>query len=237
MTRAVLVTLTVAVAASPALAQTGNGAPSGPHYNLNIIGVEKGKTDDLTGSNRHTIFVALGKTGTVPSRIYLTPAAEFRVCDGNAFDAAFDCAGNRIAQEGAVFALPCNTNIHSEETDPGELFPCEAEDPQLHYEVWARALGAPGGSAVITTCATDAETGQEICSTENTVDVLVRGKGKSTFTNVTQELTSLVGCVSDPASDNVICGRFALFRDEFADWFWQYANSGLRLAQLRFYPI
>ena len=67
--------------------------------------------------------------------------------------------------------------------------------------------------------------------------ILVRSKGKSTFTNVTQELTSLVGCVSDPASDGVICGRFALFRDEFVDWFWQYANSGLRLAQIRFYPI
>ena len=62
MKRAVLVVLTVAVAGSPALAQTGNGAPSGPHYNLNIIGVEKNEeSDDLTGSNRHTIFVALGK--------------------------------------------------------------------------------------------------------------------------------------------------------------------------------
>jgi hypothetical protein len=235
MKRAVLVVLTVAVAASPALAQTGNGAPSGPHYNLNIIGVERAKNPDLTGSQRHTIFVALGRTGTVTSRIYLTPAADFQVCDGNGFDAAFDCAGNKIANEGAVFALPCNTNIHSEPTDPGPLFPCEAEDPQLAYEVWARALGAPGGSAVITTCATDAETGEEICSTENVI--LVRNKGKSTFTNVTQELTSLVGCVSDPASDEVICGRFALFRDEFVDWFWQYANSGLRLAQIRFYPI
>ena len=68
--------LTIAVAASPAFAQTGNGAPSGPHYNLNIIGVEKAKTDDLTGSNRHTIFVALGRNGTVTSRIYLTPAAD-----------------------------------------------------------------------------------------------------------------------------------------------------------------
>lgn len=37
----------------PALA--GNGAPSGPHYNLNIIGVENVKKADMTGSNRHTI--------------------------------------------------------------------------------------------------------------------------------------------------------------------------------------
>ena len=234
MKRVALTMMTVAVAASPAFAQTGNGAPSGSHYNLNIIGVENPKKQDLTGSERHTIFVALGKTGTVTSRIYLTPAADFQVCDGNAFDAAIDCEGNEIAREGAVFALPCNTNIHSEPTDPGPLFECDG-DPQLAYEVWARALGAPGGGAVITTCATDAETGEEVCSTENVI--LFRSKGKQTFTNVTQELTSLVGCVSDPASDGIICGRFALFRDEFVDWFWQYANSGLRLAQIRFYPI
>ena len=33
------------------------------------------------------------------------------------------------------------------------------------------------------------------------------------------------------------CFRYALFRDEFEDWHWQYDNRGLRLAQLRFYPI
>ncbi|MDO8551520.1 MAG: hypothetical protein Q7S03_02470 [bacterium] len=36
---------------------TGNGAPSGAHYNLNIIGVPKGKTADITSGNR--IFVPL----------------------------------------------------------------------------------------------------------------------------------------------------------------------------------
>jgi hypothetical protein len=239
MKRVALTMLTVAVAASPAFAQTGNGAPSGSHYSLNIIGVEKGKNPPLTGSERHTIFVALGTKGDptgVESRIYLTPATEFQVCDGNAFDAAHDCSGQPIGNlQGAVFALPCNTNIES--TNGETVFACDPADPKASYEVWARALGAPGGSAVITTCATDAETGLEVCSTENTLDVLVRKSGKSTFTNVTQELTSLVGCVSDPATDGVICGRFALFRDEFQDWFWSYANSGLRLAQLRFYKI
>ena len=29
--------------AQPSVAQTGNGGPSGAHYNLNIIGVPKGK--------------------------------------------------------------------------------------------------------------------------------------------------------------------------------------------------
>jgi hypothetical protein len=36
----------------------------------------------------------------------------------------------------------------------------------------------------------------------------------------------------DPQSE-----RVALFHDPFADWFWQYDNRGLRLAQIRFYLI
>src|SRR6266446_25062 len=47
---------------------------NGPHYNLNIIGVENPKTAPMTGSDRHTIFVALGKKSPVASNIYLIPA-------------------------------------------------------------------------------------------------------------------------------------------------------------------
>ena len=54
---AVMPTTTVA---APVWAGGGNGAPSGAHYNLNIIGVDNPKTSTLTGSDRHTIFVALG---------------------------------------------------------------------------------------------------------------------------------------------------------------------------------
>ena len=61
------------------------------------------------------------------------------------------------------------------------------------YTVWARALGQPGGSAVITTCGTD-ETGAVVCSSSNTLNVLTRHPGKESFTNVTNELTTLTGC-------------------------------------------
>jgi hypothetical protein len=37
----------------------GNSAPSGAHYNLNIIGVPKGKSADMTGSQGKRIFVPL----------------------------------------------------------------------------------------------------------------------------------------------------------------------------------
>jgi len=145
---------------------------NGPHYNLNIIGVENPKTADLTGSDRHTIFVGLGKNETVTSNIYLTPGP-FTVCDGNAFDAATACDGTKVANQGAVFQLPCDS---ATPTDTG----CPAGVDAAPYQVWARALGTPGGSATITTCATD-DTGALICSTENTV--LTRYKGKSTFAN------------------------------------------------------
>ncbi len=209
----------------PAYAGGGNGAPSGAHYNLNIIGVDKGKTAPMTGSDRHTIFVALGRDGSVTSRIYLTPG-DFQVCDGNAFDAAFDCNGNQIQSQGAVFQLPCNTNIPADIT-------CDGGTVSASYQVWGRALGQPGGSAVITTCATDPLTTEVVCSTENTLDVFTRRAGKSTFRNVTNELTSLV---ADINGDGVL-ERVALFAGGLEDFFWQFDNHGLRLAQLRFYLL
>jgi hypothetical protein len=73
MRKAVLVTLLACLGATPAFAQTGNGAPSGAHNNLNIIGVSKGKTSDMPGSERHTIFVALGdKSSQVTSNFAAT---------------------------------------------------------------------------------------------------------------------------------------------------------------------
>jgi len=238
--------LIVAVAA-PGYAQTGNGALSGPHYNLNIIGVDKGKKADMSGSDRHTIFVQLGTAGAVEAKrsyIYLVPSDEFQVCDGNAMDPAFDCAGTQIKTVGAVFALPCNTNISLAGADLLEA--CDPTDdiPDASYAVFARGLGKPGKNgvnpyAVMTTCATDVITHEIVCSTENTLDVgaLVRKTGKMVFKDVTKELTSLVACTIDPVTQVETCTRFALFDDDFVDFFWQYDNFGLKLAQLRFYSV
>lgn len=60
---------------------TGNGAPSGAHYNLNIIGVPKGKTSDMTGNNGHRIFVPLAGN----CRINLSQG-DFKVLDANCTD-------------------------------------------------------------------------------------------------------------------------------------------------------
>jgi hypothetical protein len=211
--------------ALPGFAQAGNGAPNGAHYNLNIIGVEDPKTSPMTSSDRHTIFVALGNknSAAVISKIYLTPG-DFQVCDGNAFDAAYDCAGTQVQSQGAVFQLPCNTNVPADIT-------CAVGTTSASYTVWGRALGKPGGSTTITTCATDPTTGEVVCSTENTMDVFTRKSGKQTFTNVTSELTSAIVSLDGGSTYQ----RVALFSGGLEDFYWQYANKGLRLLQLRFY--
>lgn len=57
------------------------GTPSGAHFNLNLIGVSKAKTADMTGDNGHRIFVPLqGST-----KIELSQG-DFQVLDANGTD-------------------------------------------------------------------------------------------------------------------------------------------------------
>lgn len=259
------------------VAGQGNNAPSGPHYNLNIIGVENAKKADMTGSNRHTIFVPLvttskGKRSTnndveIHTQIWLAPGDTFRVCDGNGFDAAYGCADNpfwdsvwnvplaecEVApgvweecsfvnnKDGAVFELPCNNNITDDQIGfigCDEFYlDTELPLPQSSYTVWARALGSPKGdpSVEMTTCATVQDELQ--CSTENTVQTRI--KGKRPFENVTDALTSMVVdyCIAWELDECMQweTTRIALFSGDTEDWFWNYANNGVRLLQLRFY--
>ncbi len=143
----------------------GNGAPSGAHYNLNLIG--KDKTDILPNDNQggNRIFVNLyGK-----STIWLNQSDDFAVIDADATD-----------KDGGLFDLPAPNNSYDENGNyigPG------------NYTVWIRAVGKPGGNGNITTCATDPLTLEEVCSTDNVI--LNRTKGQQKFTDVTKELTTI----------------------------------------------
>lgn len=194
-------------------ATTGNGGPSGSHYNLNIVGVDQGKNANMDGANGNVIFVGLGtKNTTVTTNILLNQSTDgsFQVLDKNGTDGT------------ASLELPA----------PGG------------YTVWARALGAPGDSAKITTCASDvAGNGavtDTVCSTENSV--FVRGTGKSLFKDVTQALTTIVIDAVSESAAFAACGgtnqtsiRVNLFDKCLEDYFWRYDNNGLRLLQIRFY--
>ncbi len=177
---------------------TGNGAPSGPHYNLNIIGVPHDKTASMDNNDGHRIFVKLD--GTV--KILLTQG-DFQVLDANGTDGT------------ASFRLPNPDSANSGVTS---------------YSVYARALGGPGGKSFTTTCATDSN-GLIFCSTKSMV--LVRYTGKSTFTNVSKYLLYIY---VDLNGDGVL-ERVPLFDSRLQNYYWNYDNRGLKLAQLRFYQI
>ena len=229
------------------VATTGNGAPSGSHYNLNIIGVPKNKTADMTGNDGHRIFVSLtgGEDATLLNKqvfteisrlnkIFLTPAPpgeSFLVLDANATDAS-----------GASFQLPT--------------------DVSTTWTVYARALGKPGGKANITTCATvtvlDPVTGlpvidpitglpvQEVLCSIATLHVERTKNAK--FANVSTYLLSinvdltanltLTSCLTGGTPTTATSMLVPLFNSCLQNYFWNYQQGtpGLHLLQLRFYP-
>ena len=177
----------------------GNGSPSGAHYNLNIIGMDRDSDVDGSKGNGHRIFVKLYGN----SKIWLKEGSSFKVTDYNGLD-----------NDGAEFQLPAaDANC----------------DGMSDYSVFARALGKPGGSAIMTTCIEDKFTQDVICSEESLT--LSRSKGPSKFTNVSKELLTVY--YWDEVAERWV--RTPLFGDDSFLYFWDYDNDGLRLAQLRFY--
>jgi hypothetical protein len=188
-------------AAGASTTTTGNGAPSGAHYDLNIIGVPHAKTASMTGTSGHVIFVDLGSTNkTVTSKILLSQSTDgtFQVLDANA-------TGGSTGS----FELPA----------PGT------------YAVWGRPVGTPGGSATMTTCATDLSGGTTpVCSINSAV--FVRGNGKSQFKDVTAALTTIVVTTAPIGCSGT---TISLFDPCLQGYFWKYDNNGLKVLQLRFY--
>src|SRR5438067_3021623 len=123
--QAALLKTQTAATTTAAQSITGNGAPSGPHYNLNIHGVLKGGSAS-TGSNGHDIFVPLQGQ----CKIALSPGT-FQVLDPNCLDGS------------AGFQLPNPVDSTTSTTTT------------TVYSVWVRALAKPGGSSSTTTCAYD----------------------------------------------------------------------------------
>lgn len=202
-----------------------NGAPSGKHYNLNIIGTSV-KNPPMQGNNGHRIFVNLWSNGQ-PDKIMLcesgvepgcAPDDEFVVLDANGTDGQ------------ALFALP--------NPDPN----C---DGTTDYSVYVRALGKPGMHALMQTCYEDAQ-GATWCAVDRTsyVEQITIGRangGKSKFTNVSKDLLYVDYCTAAVEVTEGVweCTSWAvspLFGDDGASYWWEYDNYGQRVAQLRFYP-
>lgn len=117
--------LIVPVFAAPVVtaAKTGNGAPSGAHYNLNIIGVPNAKNANFDGGNGARIFVS--RTGQT----------QFYVHGGNAYQI--------LDHDGT------DGKVGSGLADPGIVFPYDSTilDQTWRVQIWVRLLG-PKGSEV-----------------------------------------------------------------------------------------
>ncbi len=194
-------------ATAVAAAQTGNGAPSGPHFNLNIIGVSHDKTPNMNGGG-NVIFVDLGtKSGVaVTTKILLSQAADgvFEVLDKNGTDgeASFSLP---VPGTYTVWARALGT--------PGG---------QSKIATCATFIDPTTGVSTI------------LCSTDNAV--FVRGTGKSKFRDVTSELTTISLVIGSPAQLACGTPTVSLFDACLQDFLWQYDNNGLKLLQVRFYP-
>jgi hypothetical protein len=194
------------VFAPAAVAGAGNGAPSGPHFNLNIHGVANGQ--GFNGSNQNDIFVPLN--GSCKIMLQQSFTYDFQVLQSN-------CVSNPTA----TFSLPAPCAI-----DPTSGL---CTSTTTNYSVYARALGKPGGSSNTAPCFTDTTTNATYCSIYSYV--AVRGTAQSKFTNQTSSLLFITQCVSGSTVTTPIFGNSNY------QYFWQYDNAGLKLAQLRFYQV
>jgi hypothetical protein len=199
---------TVALAAKPGSTDTsykGNGAPSGAHFNLNLIGVPKEKTADMNeGGSR--IFVKLeGNT-----KILLTEGDSFLVLDPNGTDGE------------ASFQLP-NPDPDNTGTTLYSVYVRALGKPGGTGDIttWATA---PGEDGIFGTA--DDEEVYSIYSVE--LDNSTR-PGK--FTNVSKELLYIYVDLDGVGGVE----RYPLFDEALQDYFWSYDNNGLKVVQLRFY--
>lgn len=210
---------TIAVASlgvSPVFAGIGSDIPdNGPHYNLNIIGVPHNKTADMTNSDRHTIFVPLGANGDIRScQILVVRNAanpdQFEVLDGNATDGQ------------ATIAVPF--------VDYG----------MLSYNVYATALGKPGGLANVAATVTfaDGTYGNLLMGSFE----LKRSKGNPKPLDIS-DIFRASGWIDtdasgtfDPTIDTSFDNVWVFNVPTLLSYLWDYDNQGLKLMQVRFYP-
>ena len=202
----------------------GNGAPSGAHYTLNILGKDwdKGDYADIIGENPvykedngHRIFVKLyGKT-----RILLSEG-EFDVLDADGTDGK------------AVFQLPKPDTVVDDQGTPD---PSDDVVTDANYYAYIRILGKPQGWADMTSGFIN-ESGVVWLSLDM-ITLRTDGSGKVNrnsppkFVDVTKELTTIYVDYDGDGTPE----RHSLFDEEFWQYFWDYDNHGLKHVQIRFY--
>jgi hypothetical protein len=195
---------------TPAVAQVGKGL-SGPHYNLNIIGVPKGKNPDMTNTNGHTIFLPL--TGT--TKIYYVAGDEFQVLDRNGTDA-----------DGATVEVP---------SSPGETTTCYSVYATALGKPFGNAI--VNADCVIDGLIGPCTDALLMDSFEVTRD---RGKPRRENISDIFRATGCIDLNSTGVCDqgDLQFNNVWIFNLlQLESYFWDYNNTDLRLMQVRFYPV
>jgi hypothetical protein len=208
------------------------GVPGGQHWQVNIIGVPKGKKVDMTDSQRRTIFVPLDADGSaLPVKIYYTtqlmdpnlPDNDFHVLDGNATDGK------------AVIQVPYDPDFDYSSGD------------YLAYDVYAIALGKPqsGGlqAEVLVECTYDIQTVPADCADSLYMGgfTLRRNKGGPTVKPISDVFMVNSVCIDANLSGTCDTGETVIqniwiFNLPFlSEYLWDYDANSLKLMQVRFY--
>jgi hypothetical protein len=186
----------------------GNGFPSGPHYNLNILGKEENKwqyNESEEGNN--TIFVRLDNK----SQIWMIPTkgTEFVVTDA-------DAVNKDKGKYDAEFEIPYNKSLR---------YPA--------YDVYVRARGKPGGYVNISAeflNLTDNTTWLSM----GTVEMLSHNQnGKGRPKPVAQCINNLFYVTVDGSTYWLF--DHPEYNETLYQYFWDYDNHGCKLLQVRFY--
>ncbi len=194
-------------AVAAAQSTTGNGALSGQHYSLNIIGVSHDKSTNPDWASGHVIFVALGRKDlevTTKILLGLSPTGTFDVLDKNGTDGE------------ASFSLPA----------PGTY---------TVYARALGTPGGKAKITTCATDITLTDPGT-VCSTQNEVFVRDPGRSRfrnvtDALTTIVLDPVANAAAVTACGATTV-----SLFDPCLQGFFWQYDNNGLKILQVRFYP-
>ncbi len=248
-----------------AQATLGNGYPvPGFDYQMQIIGVPKGKSAPMDDNNGHRIFVLLNGGGEVTNpggvnnqlktsnvnKIYLCNSTNSENVGTYVNDAR--CQAFRSSSPDGFGVIDANATDSN-----GAMFgipdPCTGQSSldgcTPRYAIWARAL-AGKGSATITTCADETGTGfdlsDDIWCGSNGITLSKMNNFKATevsdnllYMTLTVDATNqgLLNCINGTVGQTYSSwtGNVYLFDRCFENYFWNYDNHGLKNLQLRFY--
>ncbi len=222
LTISVVTMLALVLATGTALAQNGNPCPGAKVYQLNILG-SSDKNPDMTGNSGHRIFVKLNGV----SKIFMTGDTD--TVDGTK-NGDLDC-GNKFqvldanGTDGeATLLVPCsNVNVSSNATG-------------VCFDVYATALGTPGGNAEVDVVCTFDDTVADADIDEGSCEdvplgmfdfKLSRKSGKPLQKNITNFLRAS-GCFDEDGSGTCDPGEktfnniWIFNLEALIEYFWEY---------------